>query len=252
MSAGRRAPASPEAAPVIPWIEEGQPLPSPERALKDPNGLLAASSSLSVPRLLEAYGKGIFPWFGEDDPVLWWSPNPRMVLFPAEIKVSRSLAKRLKKHDYDVRFDTAFDAVVAACAAPRPGAAGTWITPAIAQAYGELFRLGFAHSVETWIGGELAGGLYGVALGRVFYGESMFARVTDASKIAFVNLVRRLQRHDFGLVDCQMRTAHLASLGAREIPRREFSALLKALVNYREPGHWRGENFSRDAHSTGR
>ena len=225
---------------MIPWLQRGDPFPSVSTALTYPNGLLAAGADLSVPRLLDAYRHGIFPWFSGDEPILWWSPDPRMVFFPAELKVSRSLAKRLRRGDYEVRADTAFAAVMERCAAPRQGQPGTWITPKMMRAYGALHARGYAHSVETWIGGELAGGLYGVAIGRMFYGESMFARVTDASKIAFVHLVRHLDRRGFGMIDCQMKTAHLASLGAREISRGNFTSTMKELLNYRHyPGPWR-------------
>jgi leucyl/phenylalanyl-tRNA--protein transferase len=217
---------------LIPWLNPAEPFPPLDRALSYPNGLLAAGGDLSVPRLLDAYRRGIFPWFGEGEPILWWSPNPRMVLFPAELRVSRSLAKRLRRRDYEVRADTAFRAVMEGSAAPRLGQPGTWITPPMIHAYTALHAEGYAHSVETWIAGELVGGLYGVAIGRVFYGESMFARVTDASKVAFVHLVRQLDQWGFGLIDCQMRTAHLASLGAREISRPNFTSRLRELLNY--------------------
>lgn len=216
---------------MIPWLEADDPFPSVERALREPNGLLAAGADLSVPRLLAAYQCGIFPWFGDDDPILWWSPDPRMVLFPAELRVTRSLAKVLRNRPYEVRFDHDFRSVMRACAAPREGHAGTWITDAMIDAYCAFHEAGWAHSVETWIDGELAGGLYGVAVGRMFFGESMFSRRTDASKIALVHLVRALEAGGFGMIDCQMRTDHLASLGAREIPRREFSARLAELVH---------------------
>lgn len=216
---------------MIPWLEIDDPFPPVEQALDEPCGLLAAGADLSPERLLAAYRNGIFPWYNTGQPVLWWSPDPRMVLFPAEFRVPRSLAKRLRRHDYEIRVDTAFETVMRACAAPRDGAAGTWITPDMIAAYSTLHRLGHAHSVETWIGGELAGGLYGVALGRMFYGESMFTRVPDASKIALTYLVRRLERRRFGMIDCQMNTAHLARFGAREIPRTGFSRRLAELVN---------------------
>lgn len=223
---------------VIPWLKADDPFPSVDTALREPNGLLAAGADLSVARLTDAYRHGIFPWFSDGQPVLWWSPDPRMVLFPAELKVSRSLRKRLARDDHEVRTDTAFEQVMRACAAPRgadaaPGAGhtGTWITEEMIEAYCALHAAGHAHSVETWVAGELVGGLYGVALGRMFYGESMFARVTDASKIALVHLVRRLARRNFGLIDCQMATAHLASLGARELPRAEFTRRVAELVN---------------------
>lgn len=223
---------------MIPWLRAADPFPPLQRALAEPNGLLAAGGDLSVPRLLAAYRRGIFPWFSAGEPILWWSPDPRMVLFPDEFKVSRSLKKRLARADYMVRADTAFARVMGECAAPRDGAGGTWISPAMIEAYRALHEAGHAHSVETWMQGEngpqLAGGLYGVALGRAFYGESMFARRSDASKIALAHLVRFLAARSFGVIDCQMNTAHLASLGAREIPRRDFSALLDRLTA--EPG----------------
>jgi leucyl/phenylalanyl-tRNA--protein transferase len=217
---------------MIPLLGATDPFPALNRALKSPNGLLAAGADLSPQRLLEAYRKGIFPWFSEGDPILWWSPDPRMVLIPGEIKVSRSLAKTLRNRSYEIRTDTGFAQVVAACAGPRRDADGTWITAAVREAYLALHRMGHAHSVETWIDGALAGGLYGVAIGRMFYGESMFSNVTDASKIALVYLARQLARWDFGMIDCQMNTPHLASFGAREIPRAEFEKRLAKLVDY--------------------
>ncbi len=225
---------------MIPWLEAEDAFPPLACALAEPNGLLAAGADLSPARLLTAYRSGIFPWYGKDQPVLWWSPDPRMVLFPAEFRVPRSLAKRLRRRDYEIRTDTAFETVMRACAAPRDGDAGTWITPDMVAAYCELHRLGHAHCVETWIDGELAGGLYGIALGRAFYGESMFTRAPDASKIALAHLVRQLTRWQFGMIDCQMNTAHLARFGAREIPRGEFSRRLTELVNYPSSvGAWR-------------
>lgn len=215
---------------MIPWLVADTPFPPPATALREPNGLLAAGADLSPQRLLDAYRRGIFPWFNESDPILWWSPDPRMVLFPAELKVTRSLRKTLRARRYEIRTDSAFRAVMQGCAAMRDGQNGTWITGGIIAAYVRLHELGLAHSVETWIEGELAGGLYGVALGRMFYGESMFSRRTDASKIAFVHLVRQLQRWGYGMIDCQMKTAHLASLGAREIPRGEFARRLAELI----------------------
>ncbi len=224
---------------MLPWLEGDAPFPPVETALKDPNGLLAAGGELSAARLLAAYRHGIFPWFSAGQPVLWWSPDPRMVLFPAELKVSRSLGKVLRNSEYEVRFDTAFADVMRACAAPRPGQDGTWITSGMLAAYEQLHALGYAHSAETWIDGELAGGLYGVAIGGMFYGESMFMRRRDASKIALVHLAHRLEARGFGMIDCQMRTGHLASLGAREIPRLEFSQRLAELINYAIPaGNW--------------
>ena len=213
---------------MIPWLTNAHRFPPVETALVEPNGLLAAGGDLSAERLLAAYRQGIFPWYAPGEPLLWWSPDPRMVLFPAELKVSRSLARTLKNADYQVRLDSAFDQVIAACAAPREEGGGTWISDEMQAAYLRLHDLGYAHSVETWSmeGGNsiLAGGLYGVAIGRVFYGESMFSRRTDASKIALAHLCRLLEQRGFAVIDCQMNTSHLASLGAREIPRREFVA----------------------------
>ena len=224
---------------MIPWLQGDAPFPDVETALADPNGLLAAGDDLSAERLLAAYRRGIFPWFSAGQPVLWWSPAPRMVLFPAELKVSRSLAKVLRNSAYEIRFDTVFQDVMRACAAPRPGQHGTWITDDMVNAYTKLHSLGYAHSVETWVEGELAGGLYGIAIGGMFYGESMFMRRRDASKIALVQLVRQLATRGFGMIDCQMRTDHLASLGGREIPRTEFSQRLAELINYALPtGNW--------------
>lgn len=232
---------------MIPWLESSNPFPPLAQALKEPDGLLAAGADLSPERLLTAYRSGIFPWYSAGQPVLWWSPDPRMVLFPAEFRMPRSLTKRLRRHDYEIRVDTVFETVMRNCAAPRSDATGTWITDDMIAAYCELHRLGHAHSVETWIRGELAGGLYGIALGRVFYGESMFTRVPDASKIALAHLLRRLQQREFGIIDCQMNTAHLARFGAREIPRREFSRHLAELVNYRQADDvWRFGNEAQD------
>ncbi|HSF21811.1 MAG TPA: leucyl/phenylalanyl-tRNA--protein transferase [Burkholderiales bacterium] len=221
---------------MIPWLGPGDPFPPVERALEEPNGLLAAGADLSETRLLDAYASGIFPWYSAGQPVLWWSPDPRMVLIPAELKIPRSLKKRLARRDYEVRADSAFEEVIRACAEPRRGQDGTWITDDMAEAYLRLHRSGHAHSVETWIGGTLTGGLYGVELGRMFYGESMFARAPDASKIALAHLVRQLARRACGLIDCQMKTPLLARFGAREIPRREFVRKLTELVNYPRTG----------------
>ncbi|HMJ50370.1 MAG TPA: leucyl/phenylalanyl-tRNA--protein transferase [Burkholderiales bacterium] len=228
---------------MIPWLSSDISFPPAELALVEPNGLLAVGGDLSCKRLIHAYSKGIFPWFNDDEPILWWSPDPRMVLFPAELKISRSLRKALQKNHYQVFADRAFDQVIAGCAAPRRKQRGTWINRKMIDAYVELFRMGHAHSVETWIDGELCGGLYGVALGRAFFGESMFSRATDASKIAFVHLVKQLARWNFGVIDCQMKTAHLASLGAREIPRTEFTRFIEELIHYGDMrGSWRLDN----------
>lgn len=221
---------------MLAWLEGSDPFPPVERALKNPNGLLAAGGELTVARLLEAYRRGIFPWYSSAEPVLWWSPDPRMVLYCAELKVSRSLGKSVRNKGYVVRVDTAFEDVLAGCA-DRPE--GTWLGRPMRAAYIALHRAGYAHSFETWRGPDLVGGLYGVALGRMFYGESMFSRATDASKVALVKLVGQLEARGFPLIDCQMRTELLASLGAREIPRRAFLRALAPLVNYPElPGKW--------------
>lgn len=228
---------------MIPWLQQAPCFPPIDSALSEPNGLLAAGGDLAPERLLAAYRLGIFPWYAEGEPILWWSPEPRMVLAPSGFALSRSLAKTLRGHRYEVRADSAFAQVIAACAAPRRGGGGTWISAEMQAAYLRLHRLGYAHSIETWVDGRLAGGLYGVAIGGVFYGESMFATATDASKIALAHLCRHLARHDFGLIDCQMKTAHLASLGAREIPRSEFMAQLAchtpaAADPYHLAGRW--------------
>lgn len=219
---------------MIPWLTPESSFPPLNSALANPNGLLAVGGDLSPQRLIEAYRRGIFPWFNEGEPVLWWSPDPRMVLFPPELKISRSLRRTLKKGNYEIRVDSAFSQVMQACAQPRKGRPGTWIHADMISAYAGLHEMGVAHSVEVWIGGELMGGLYGVAQGRMFFGESMFSRASDASKIALVHLVKQLERWGFRMIDCQMKTAHLASLGGREIPRNEFSQRLKELVNYPE------------------
>jgi leucyl/phenylalanyl-tRNA--protein transferase len=207
------------------------PFPDPALAETEPNGLLAVGGDLSPDRLRNAYRAGVFPWYGEDQPILWWSPDPRLVLFPDRLHVSRSLRRTLRRDGFRVSLDRDFAAVIQACAAPRPAADGTWILPEMAQAYGRLHALGLAHSAECWRGGELVGGLYGVAIGRTFFGESMFSRATDASKVALVHLVRRLSAWGFALVDCQVYTPHLASLGAVEIPRAEFLRRLAEAVD---------------------
>ena len=224
---------------MIPWLDEDAPFPPISKALDSPNGLLAAGGGLSPPRLIEAYRHGIFPWYSEGDPILWWSPDPRMVLFPDELKVSRSLARAVKRGVFEIRLDHDFRAVIEACAGPRDGRPGTWIVPAMVEAYTALHERGFAHSVEAYQDGALVGGLYGVGLGRAFFGESMFTRVADASKVALVHLVERLRAARCRVIDCQQATAHLASLGAREIPRRAFAQLLKESIQYPLIGeHW--------------
>ena len=225
---------------MIPWLPEESVFPALERALAEPNGLLAAAGDLRPQRLLAAYRRGIFPWYSAGEPILWWSPDPRMVLFPDELKISISLAKTLRKANYEVRLDTAFGDVIGSCARKlREGQPGTWITGEMQAAYRELHRTGYAHSVETWIDDRIAAGLYGIAIGRAFYGESMFTDARDASKIALAHLCAHLKQRGFGIIDCQMETAHLASLGARPIPRRDFAARLDDLCAQDDaPGHW--------------
>jgi len=200
----------------------GQAFPSVTKALKEPDGLLAIGGCLSPKRLVNAYRQGIFPWYNPGEPILWWSPDPRLVLFPEKLLTSRSLRKTLRQTIFSVTIDQAFDGVIGSCAQPRPGQSGTWITKDIKQAYTELFRLGIAHSAEAWLNGKLVGGLYGVALGQVFFGESMFHTETDASKVAFTVLVDKLKSWGYRLVDCQVHSQHLVSLGAEEIPRDAF------------------------------
>lgn len=216
---------------MIPWLDIDTPFPDVSKALTvEAPGLLAAGADLSPARLLQAYRNGIFPWFSEGQPILWWSTDPRMVLYTDQFKVSNSLAKTLRKIErsrldggrWDVRFDSAFDDVMRACAAPRRDGPGTWISDEIIAGYTGLHALGYAHSAEVWLDGELVGGAYGVCIGRMFYGESMFARVSDASKVALAYLVAFLQRHGVEMVDCQQETGHLASLGAAPIPRSRF------------------------------
>lgn len=221
---------------VIPWLQDDSPFPPVSKALKSPNGLLCAGGDLSPQRLVDAYSHGIFPWYSEGDPILWWSPDPRMVLIPGELRVSRSLRRAVARGTYEIRFDTAFGSVMEACAEPRDGQAGTWILPEMVAAYTRLHVRGLAHSVESWQDGELVGGLYGLALGDAFFGESMFSRATDASKVALVALVERLQAAGCRVIDCQQATPHLASLGAREIPRAAFVRLLQESIQYPPSG----------------
>ena len=206
--------------------------PSPELARKD--GLLAFGGDLSEERLITAYSMGIFPWYNEDSPILWWSPDPRLILIPEELKVSRSLRKVINKGIFKVTMDTAFEQVIRNCAgAPREGQGGTWIMEDMIEAYIRLHKSGYAHSVESWCEGELVGGLYGIILGKVFFGESMFSKESNASKVAFVTIVERLKEQGFSLIDCQVRTEHLISLGAREISRQSFLEMLRdALGRY--------------------
>jgi leucyl/phenylalanyl-tRNA--protein transferase len=223
---------------MIPFLPPGAAFPPVERALRRPDGLLAAGVDLSPDTLVRAYAQGIFPWFNEGDPILWWSPNPRMVLPCAEFHVSRTLRRRLKKRDVRVTFDEAFDEVVRACAAPRDEEGGTWLIPEMQAAYRALHDSGLAHSVEVWREGRLAGGLYGVALGRMFFGESMMSREPDGSKIALAWLAAQMLEWGMPVIDCQMATAHLASLGARAVPRRAFTAMVATLVRQPGPDRW--------------
>lgn len=230
---------------MIPWLESDDPFPHPSTALQDEDGaagLLAAGADLSAARLLYAYKNGIFPWFSEGQPILWWSTDPRMVLQVHDFKLSDSLKKRLRKickdPRWEVRFDTAFEEVMRACAAPRKMGPGTWISEEIVSGYTELHELGYAHSSEVWLDGELVGGAYGVCIGRMFYGESMFAKVTDASKIALAHLVFFLRAHDVKMIDCQQETAHLASLGAKAISRSDFLSWVNHACNLPAIEHW--------------
>ena len=227
---------------MIAWLEPGAPFPDVARALKTPNGLLAASEAVTTEDLVAAYPKGIYPWYSEGDPVLWWCPDPRMVLPTAELRVSRSLRKTLRAlardPAWELRLDGDFTAVMRACAAPRDGQEGTWISEEIIAAYGGLARRDLAHSMEVWKDGLLVGGAYGVAMGRMFFGESMFSRVTDASKIALAALVALLSQEQVPVIDCQQRTPHLASLGAREMQRSAFCAHV-AQATALQPVDWR-------------
>ncbi len=202
------------------------PFPDPNLAESEPDGLLAVGGDLHPRRLIRAYRQGIFPWYNPGQPILWWSPDPRMVLFPERLHVSRSLRKVIRQGRFQISFDQDFAGVIRRCAAPRPGQSGTWITPEMERAYLRLHELGAAHSVEAWQNGELVGGLYGVAQGRVFFGESMFSFASNASKVAFATLVQCLETLGWALIDCQVHTAHLASLGAELIPRARFLEVL--------------------------
>ncbi|MEC9483840.1 MAG: leucyl/phenylalanyl-tRNA--protein transferase [Halomonas sp.] len=222
---------------MLPWLSP-HPIAFPpvESALDEPDGLLAAGGALTPDWLLAAYRRGIFPWFSEGQPILWWSPDPRLVLFPREIRIRCSLAKRLRNAGFEVTFDRDFRAVIQACATLRADAEGTWITAPMQAAYVRLHELGHAHSVEVWRGDALVGGLYGVSLGRMFFGESMFSRENDASKVALVHLAEHLDAAGGGLIDCQMHTPHLVSLGARDIARTEFIGYLESHIDQPAPG----------------
>jgi leucyl/phenylalanyl-tRNA---protein transferase len=225
------------------WLDPrdpNQPFPPPYKAMRDPNGLLAIGGDLSVSRLLRAYSSGIFPWYNPNEPILWWCPDPRAVLDPTEFHVSHSLGKRIRKYDYTATLDHAFPEVLEACTASRRGSHGTWLGPDMKRAYLELHEQGYAHSAEIWHHGRLIGGLYGVALGRAFFGESMFSTEADGSKLALYWLCRQLQAWDFELLDCQIASQHLQSLGATEIPREKFLTRLRhALLYPGRDGRWR-------------
>lgn len=211
---------------ALTWLAPGDPFPPVEQALEEPSGLLAAGGALDPNSLLAAYRRGIFPWFNPGDPILWWSPDPRLVLFPERFHCARRLRRRLRNAGFRYSLDQAFTEVMHACAEPRPGQPGTWISPIMIDAYSELFRLGHGHSLEIWHGDELVGGVYGLQLGRVFFGESMFSRVTDASKAALFALSALRDRLGIRLLDCQVDSPHLRSLGAELLPRADFQALL--------------------------
>jgi leucyl/phenylalanyl-tRNA--protein transferase len=231
---------------MIPWLSEPR-FPPLARALTEPNGLLAAGGELTPDWLLAAYRRGIFPWFSPGEPILWWSPDPRMILRPGQLRITRSLAKTLRRGVFEIRVDSAFAQVIHACGALRAHSTGTWITPAMEAAYGRLHALGFAHSIEAWQDGQLVGGLYGVALDRMFFGESMFSTVSDASKVALVHLARGLERRGFDMIDCQMTTAHLRSMGGIEIPRSRFAQALAALIGPSPaPQRWQDGDFALD------
>ncbi len=206
--------------------------PDVSAALCEPDGLLAIGGDLAPERLLSAYKRGIFPWYSQGQPVLWWSPNPRCVLDPDALKISRSLAKTLRRGRFSVSFNQAFDDVIRACGAPRPCTTDTWITTDMRRAYSKLFNMGYGVSVECWCEGVLAGGLYGIAIGKVFFGESMFSRISDASKVALVHLIGELKKRRFRIIDCQVHSEHLQTLGARPIPRERF---IRILAHYCTP-----------------
>ena len=220
---------------MIPFLGPADPFPPVEQALDQPDGLLAAGGSLTTRRLVDAYRRGIFPWFNEGDPILWWSPDPRTVLRPSQIHVSHSLRKKLRKESFLLTIDRVFTRVLDGCAAPRPGDSGTWLSLPMRRAYASLHAAGLAHSIEVWMDGELAGGIYGVAIGRMFFGESMFSRRTDASKIAMARLAAQLDRWEFPLIDCQLETHHLLSLGAEQLSRRAFIADVTRLTGLAGP-----------------
>ncbi|MCH2022560.1 MAG: leucyl/phenylalanyl-tRNA--protein transferase [Saprospiraceae bacterium] len=212
------------------WLTKEISFPPPQTASED--GLLAIGGDLSIERILYAYNKGIFPWFNKDEPILWWCPDPRFILLPSEIKVSKSMRQVLKKNEFTVTFDKAFEKVILNCSiAPRKGQTGSWLTDEMIDSYIQLYQLGYAHSVESWKDGKLVGGLYGLSIGKCFFGESMFTKVSNASKTALIHLAKTLEKKDFSLIDCQSQTNHLASMGAKFIPRTDFLAILEANTN---------------------
>ena len=224
---------------MLTWLsKDSLSFPPLARALREPDGLLAAGGDLRPERILAAYRHGCYPWYQQGQPILWWSPDPRFVLLPDELHISRSLGKVLRRQIFEVSYDQAFDRVIDACAGPRSYADGTWITDAMRQAYQQLHRLGHAHSAEVWQAGELVGGLYGLCIGQVFFGESMFSHVDNASKTAFAHLVPDLKRWGIRLIDCQMQTRHLASFGARAIDRQAFAELLAQLIDQPNSADW--------------
>ncbi|MBC9250999.1 leucyl/phenylalanyl-tRNA--protein transferase [Pseudomonas alcaligenes] len=224
---------------MLTWLQrDSLEFPPLNKALHEPNGLLAAGGDLRAERLIAAYRHGCFPWFAEGQPLLWWSPDPRTVLFPDEFHLSRSLAKLIRQNRFEVSFDRDFAAVIQACAAPRQYADGTWITQAMQDAYLQLHRQGIAHSVEVWENGQLVGGLYGLAMGQLFFGESMFSRRDNASKVGFATLVGKLRDWGFALIDCQMHTQHLQSFGARAIARQEFANYLQRHLDQPSNANW--------------
>ncbi len=224
---------------MLTWLQrDALDFPPLSKALREPNGLLAAGGDLSPERLIQAYRHGCFPWFQDGQPILWWSPDPRTVLIPDELHISRSLHKVLRQGHFRVSFAQAFDSVIRACAAPRSYAQDTWITPPMQQAYIELHKRGIAHSVEVWLDDKLVGGLYGLAMGRLFFGESMFSRADNASKVGFVTLVQQLKAWGFVLIDCQMPTQHLHSFGARAISRDNFAEYLHAHLDQPSRAQW--------------
>lgn len=217
----------------------------PPVELATPEGIVAFGGDLSPERLLNAYRKGIFPWYSEDEPIIWWSPNPRLVLFPNELKISRSMKKLINRNKFKISFDKNFSGVITGCQQPRKNQSGTWITGEMFDSYCKLYELGFAHSVEVWNKDELAGGLYGVSLGKCFFGESMFSNVPNTSKIALIFLVKNLMNFDFSILDCQVYSEHICSLGAREIPRNKFIEILNEALQYETlKGNW-GDLFSK-------